>query len=64
MSFSKMMRKSMLLRPQQFKKISQLLNRNLSLTSIKREPGTPEVKHEEFSSEFEESNVVSVDRKF
>ena len=53
----------MLLRPQQFKKISQLLNRNLSLTSIKQEPGTPEAKHEEFSSEFEESNVVSVDRK-
>ena len=58
-----MMRKSMLLRPQQFKKISQLLNRNLSLTSTKQEPGTPEPKHEEFSSEFEESNVVSVDRK-
>ena len=53
----------MLLRPQQFKKLSQLLNRNLSLTSIKQEPGTLEPKHEEFSSEFEESNVVSVDRK-
>ena len=53
----------MLLRPQQFKKISQLLTRNLSLTSIKQEPGTPEAKHEEFFSEFEESNVVSVDRK-
>ena len=64
MSFSKMMRKSMLLRPQQFKKISQLLNRNLSLTSIKQEPGTPEAKYEEFSSDFEESTVVSVDRKF
>jgi len=54
----------MLLRPQQFKKLSQLLNRNLSLTSIKQEPGTPEAKHEEFSSEFEESNVVSVDPTF
>ena len=54
----------MLLRPQQFKKLSQLLNRNLSLTSIKQEPGTPEAKYEEFSSDFEESTVVSVDRKF
>ena len=61
MSFSKMIRKTLLLRPQQMKKF---LNRNISLTSIKQDPGTPEANFEELSSGFEESNVVSVDRKF
>ena len=64
MSFSKMIRKTLLLRPQQMKKCSQLLNRNISLTSIKQNPETPEAKYEELSLELEESNVVSVDRKF
>ena len=64
MSFSKMIRKTLLLRPQQMKKSSQLLNRNISLTSIKQNPETPEAKYEELSLGLEESNVVSVDRKF